>query len=164
MFYSIHDFIETWKIESESTLKVYFNLTDKSLLQPIYGEGRTLGRLANHLIGAITTIPSQAGLPVNPESPSYTTAAELITGYQQASKNLVDVIQKNWTDNSLLDEVKMYRRFQWKKGLVLLFLILHQTHHRGQITVLMRQAGLPVPGLYGPSKEEWEAMNMPVMP
>jgi uncharacterized damage-inducible protein DinB len=30
---------------------------------------------------------------------------------------------------------------------------------RGQLTVLMRQADLKVPGVYGPSKEEWEAMN-----
>ena len=164
MFHTIDDFIEIWKVESESCLKVYFNLTDKSLSQPVYGEGRTLGRLVNHMIGAITTIPSQAGLPTVPESPSYTTASEMIAAYQQASQNLVDAIQNNWTDASLQEEVKMFRRFQWKKGYVLLYLILHQTHHRGQVTVLMRQADLPVPGLYGPSKEEWEAMNMPVMP
>jgi uncharacterized damage-inducible protein DinB len=38
-------------------------------------------------------------------------------------------------------------------------LIQHQAHHRGQLTVLMRQADLKVPGVYGPNKEEWEAMN-----
>ena len=38
-------------------------------------------------------------------------------------------------------------------------LIQHQAHHRGQLTVLMRQADLKVPGVYGPSKEEWEVMN-----
>jgi len=26
---------------------------------------------------------------------------------------------------------------------------------------LMRQAGLKVPGIYGPSKEEWALMGMP---
>ena len=36
-------------------------------------------------------------------------------------------------------------------------LIRHQAHHRGQMTVLMRQAGLPVPGVYGPAREEWKA-------
>jgi uncharacterized damage-inducible protein DinB len=30
----------------------------------------------------------------------------------------------------------------------------HQAHHRGQMTVLMRQAGLTVPGVYGPAREE----------
>jgi uncharacterized damage-inducible protein DinB len=41
-----------------------------------------------------------------------------------------------------------------------MFLIQHQAHHRGQMTVLMRQAGLPVPGIYGPSKEEWANFGM----
>jgi hypothetical protein len=29
--------------------------------------------------------------------------------------------------------------------------------------VLMRQAGLSVPGVYGPAREEWAAMGMPAM-
>ncbi len=40
-------------------------------------------------------------------------------------------------------------------------LLLHQTHHRGQMTVLMRQAGLPVAGMYGPTKEDWAKYGMP---
>jgi uncharacterized damage-inducible protein DinB len=51
----------------------------------------------------------------------------------------------------------------WKRGQTLLYLMLHNAHHRGQITVLMRQAGLPVVGIYGPAREEWEAMGMPAM-
>jgi uncharacterized damage-inducible protein DinB len=31
------------------------------------------------------------------------------------------------------------------------------------MTVLMRQAGLRVPGIYGPAKEEWEEHGMPAM-
>lgn len=34
-------------------------------------------------------------------------------------------------------------------------LIKHIVHHRGQITVLMRQAGLKPAGVYGPPKEDW---------
>jgi uncharacterized damage-inducible protein DinB len=40
-------------------------------------------------------------------------------------------------------------------------LVGHQTHHRGQMTVLMRQAGLVVPGIFGPAREEWAKMGMP---
>jgi uncharacterized damage-inducible protein DinB len=53
---------------------------------------------------------------------------------------------------------------QWSRGAVLSALILHQVHHRAQMTVLMRQAGLKVPGLYGPAREEWAAMNLPAQP
>jgi len=45
-------------------------------------------------------------------------------------------------------------------GSLLLFLLQHQSHHRGQMTVLMRQAGLPVPGIYGPAKEEWAQFGL----
>ena len=47
----------------------------------------------------------------------------------------------------------------WQRALTLAILVAHQTHHRGQMTVLMRQAGLKVPGVYGPSKDEWAAMG-----
>jgi uncharacterized damage-inducible protein DinB len=45
-------------------------------------------------------------------------------------------------------------------GTLLLFLLKHEIHHRGQITVLMKQAGLNVPGFHGPSKEEWAFVGM----
>jgi uncharacterized damage-inducible protein DinB len=52
----------------------------------------------------------------------------------------------------------------WHRASVLLSIVRHQIHHRGQITVLMRQAGLPVPGLYGPAREEWANMGMKPLP
>jgi uncharacterized damage-inducible protein DinB len=69
-------------------------------------------------------------------------------------------VSKHWPDAALLEEVPMYGE-HWAKGYVLLAMILHQTHHRAQMTVLMRQAGLKVPGAYGPAREEWAAMNLP---
>jgi uncharacterized damage-inducible protein DinB len=49
---------------------------------------------------------------------------------------------------------------KWTRGFTLTSLILHQVHHRGQMTVLMRQAGLEIPGLYGPARQEWAAFGM----
>ena len=47
-----------------------------------------------------------------------------------------------------------------RTGLTLAVLVRHQAHHRGQMTVLMRQAGLKVPGVYGPAREEWAEFGM----
>jgi uncharacterized damage-inducible protein DinB len=58
--------------------------------------------------------------------------------------------------------VEMYAE-RWRKGQVLSVLIRHQCHHRGQMTVLMRQAGLRVPGVSGPSREEWATWGMQPM-
>ena len=49
---------------------------------------------------------------------------------------------------------------QWPRGLTLAILLNHEIHHRAQMTVLMRQAGLVVPGVFGPSKEEWGEYGM----
>ncbi len=64
-----------------------------------------------------------------------------------------------WTDDTLQEDVTMYGE-TWKKGFALWVTVVHQVHHRGQLTVLMRMAGLKVPGVYGPCKEEWEAYGL----
>ena len=48
----------------------------------------------------------------------------------------------------------------WKRGYAFYVLVAHQAHHRGQMTVLMRQAELKVPDVYGPTKESWAAYGV----
>jgi uncharacterized damage-inducible protein DinB len=67
---------------------------------------------------------------------------------------------EKWRDPMLDDELQMYGQ-TWKRRDVLMSLVVHQAHHRGQMTVLMRQAGLAVHGIYGPAREEWAKMNIP---
>ena len=59
----------------------------------------------------------------------------------------------------LMLEDDMYGEM-WAKGKTLGVLVTHQIHHRAQLTIVMRLAGLKVPGVYGPSNEEWAAMGM----
>ncbi|MBA3972147.1 MAG: hypothetical protein H0X46_08385, partial [Bacteroidetes bacterium] len=84
---------------------------------------------------------------------------DIINAFQNSSNSVTELVQKQWTDDSLLKEANMYGE-NWKNGTTLSILIKHQAHHRGQLTVLMRQAGLKVPGVYGPAKEEWAQWNM----
>jgi 5-methylcytosine-specific restriction endonuclease McrA len=70
-------------------------------------------------------------------------------------------IKSNWNDDTLFVEDDMYGEF-WKRGSTLAIIISHQIHHRAQLTVVMRLNGLKVPGVYGPSKEEWTSYGMPV--
>ncbi len=158
MLRTIQDFFDKWNYESESTLKCFQNLTDESLKQQIPG-GRTLGRLANHITDTVIEMPQQVGLPIELKVKNYTTVQELIDAYREASDALIAAIFDNWNDASLEKEMPMYGE-TWKNGSTLWALIVHQAHHRGQLTALMRFAGLKVPGVYGPSKEEWQAMNM----
>ena len=72
---------------------------------------------------------------------------------------MIAAVQTEWTDETLAKTSMMYRE-EWKNGATLRILIQHEVHHRAQMTVLMRQAGLQDPGVYGPSKEEWAGLGM----
>lgn len=161
---TLNEFLGDWAFESESTLKVLDNLTDTSLEQKVTSTGRSLGFLGWHLTETISEMMGKTGLKVF--SPDLTTgnwnennADDLKECYKHASDSLVEKIKENWQDSTLQEIDDMYGE-KWKRGTTLSILILHQAHHRGQMTVLMRQAGLKVPGFYGPSFEEWQAMGM----
>lgn len=165
MYRRIDDFVRAWQRDSAMTLNVLRQLTDESLEQRVSPEGRSLGRLAWHIAETIPELLGHAGITVaGPGSriDTPTSAAEIAGAYERAAKAAPAAVRAAWSDDALEDEVEMYGQ-QWTKGTVLAVLHLHEAHHRGQLTVLMRQAGLTVPGCYGPAAEEWAAMGVPAM-
>jgi uncharacterized damage-inducible protein DinB len=88
------------------------------------------------------------------------TAKEIVEAYKNDSENMIAEIKEKWNDETLLTVDDMYGE-KWKRGNTLKVLINHQIHHRGQLTVIMRLNGLKVPGIYGPSREEWANYGMP---
>jgi uncharacterized damage-inducible protein DinB len=165
MFRRIDDFRESWTHESQATLKILRALTPASLAQRVHPDGRTLGRLAWHLVISLPEMMGHSGLPVEgpAEDAPEPALEEMIRTYEAAARRVGEAVSERWTDAMLAEEVSMYGR-SWRRGQVLAALISHQAHHRGQMTVLMRQAGLKVTGVYGPAAEEWAAMNMPAQP
>lgn len=165
MYRKVEDFQRDWTYEAEQTVKLFQNLTDESLNQKVTETGRSLGFLAWHLVQTLGEMPGLVGLKI--DAPAHdamlpASASEIAAAFERAANSVKEEVGKNWTDETLLEEDEMYGE-TWKRGLTLLYLMLHQAHHRGQMTVLMRQAGLPVVGIYGPAKEEWQAMGMPAM-
>ena len=164
MYNLIEHFKSDWANESAATLKILRSLTDESLLQKVYAEGRNLGFIAWHIANTVPEMMSQTGLSFeafDKDAPALTTVAEIVEYYAKYSAELLERTSI-WNDASLLDEISLYGE-TWQLGRILTMLITHEIHHRGQMTVLMRQAGLKVPGIYGPSKEEWESYGMPPM-
>lgn len=163
MYRKIEDFVRAWEYEADSTGKVMAVLTDKSLSQSISADHRTLGRIAWHISQTIPEMMNQTGLViggVDPHAPVPSGVAEIQRAYADSSKSLVSELKSKWTDADLEKEDNMYGE-TWKRGVTLSALLMHQAHHRGQMTVLMRQAGLRVPGIYGPAMEEWSAYGQP---
>lgn len=158
MFRAIDDFLSVWKDEAAFTSKVFETLTDASLERSIHNDHRTIGRLAWHLTQTIPEMLGKTGLALKGPSehdPVPASASAIARAYAEAAASVApafDVVR--WTDAELETKRPMYGE-EWTVGFVLRAFVLHQVHHRAQITVLMRQAGLKVPGLYGPSKEDW---------
>jgi uncharacterized damage-inducible protein DinB len=163
MYHKISDFISDWNYESETTLKLFNYLTNEVLNQKFNENVRTAGRLAWHITVTIPEMVQRTGLSfeaVDRESPVPTAAKEICDEYKKVSDNMIEAVKKNWTDASLEEEVDMYGEM-WKNGKTLSSLVKHQAHHRGELIVVMRLAGLKVVGPYGPSKEEWVNYGMP---
>lgn len=163
MYLTIADFEADMTREAGSTRKYLDALTDASLSQAVADGYRTLGRLAWHLVTTYPEMMSRTGLKVksiSAEAPLPPTAKEIKETYAAVIAELLDQVKKSWQDKDLTVEDDLYGQ-KWKRGATLEVLIRHEIHHRGQMSVLMRQAGLTVPGIYGPSKEEWSQFNMP---
>ncbi|MDC2863624.1 DinB family protein [Bacillus sp. BP-3] len=157
MYVTISDFINEWNREALLTQKVLDGSTDESLQQQVYPEGRTLGRIAWHFTTNIPEYLAHFGLKIegaeNAESVP-TSAKEIAETFKKISLDVAKVIEEQWTDESLKQIQEAFGR-QESNASILMGLIKHIVHHRGQVTVLMRQARIKPFGVYGPPKEDW---------
>lgn len=167
MFRALEDFVGCWTYEADATLKVLAAVPDSAAGAAVAEGHRDLKRMAWHLVESVIEMPARMGLEIEGkerlEASGFigappATMAEVAAAYSRASESLLRQL-RTWTDATLLVEDEMYGE-RWKRGQSLFVLVTHQVHHRGQMTVLMRQAGLTVPGIYGPAKEGWKDFGM----
>jgi uncharacterized damage-inducible protein DinB len=169
MFSRLEEFNHAWKEEVEDTLNVLKAIPDEALAQAVAPGYRDLRRLAWHLVDSIGSIAAQIGLriegPARNERGSIIEAPPqhapaILAAYTRSAESLLEAL-KAWDDADLQKVDLMFGQLHWKRGQSLLGLLIHQVHHRGQMTVLMRQAGLPVPAIYGPTRDGWAALGVP---
>lgn len=162
MFRKIDDFINTHKGHVDGVGKNLDSLTDESLKVTAYEGGRSLGALAWHNVQTISEMLNKTGLSVDEKyekAPMPHSAAEIAAAYLELHATFAEKIKAEWQDADLDVEDEMYGS-KWKRGFTIGCVLDHETHHHGQMSVLMRIAGLPVHGVYGPSKEEWAQYGM----
>ncbi|MBS4210999.1 MULTISPECIES: DinB family protein [Neobacillus] len=162
MYTSIQEFVQEWNQEAGSTQKIMDALTDGSLQQMVSTDDRSLGRIGWHIVTSTPGMLKEFGINValvENEGTVPTSAKTIADAFRKVSADTVEAVQQQWTDDSLT-EMKDVFGMKMPKAVTLNLLIKHVIHHRGQMTVLMRQAGLQVPGVYGPAREEWSQMGM----
>lgn len=160
MFHTVEEFLQEWNQEAAGSERILNHLTDASLPQQIAEDHFKLGELGWHITHSIPVFAGQIGVEIpfagdHREVP--TQAAVIAEAYAKTNKAFVEAVRTSLTDADMAQVRQVFGR-EMSIGTTLRMLIQHQTHHRGQMTVLMRQAGLIVPGIYGPSREEYAEM------
>ena len=158
-------FLATWKHEAQNTVKVLIALPqDKYDFRPD-PKGRSLGEMAWHLseidafiaeAAATGAFDFSAKLP-GLERPKV--IAELAPGYERVHAASLAKIEN-------MKPAELERRIPSPMGgdftlsqVLYGWLLYHAIHHRGQLVMMLRLAGGTPPGLYGPTREEMEAMK-----
>jgi uncharacterized damage-inducible protein DinB len=162
MFKTLDDFFEVYEKESRVTQNVFDNIGDSSASQEVCEGHRSIGRIAWHISMTYPEMMSYAGFnfdKYDKDSPVPEKFETIQNSYRDLSTSLKEMIKKDWSDEKL-EEVADFYGEPWKLGKALAILIHHEIHHRGQLTVLMRQADVVVPDLYGPAKEGWKQYGM----
>src|SRR4051812_4738448 len=116
MYRKIEDFISDWGYESESTLKVFRNISNDALNKKDHENVRSIAVLSWHITITLREMMSKTGLTIaGPEehSKSPATIQEVIAAYETSAGSVAKEVQKSWTDASLLEETEMYGD-KWK--------------------------------------------------
>ncbi|PKG24339.1 DinB family protein [Niallia nealsonii] len=156
MYRQVNDFLADWSAQAEGTIRVLEAITDEKLNQAIVEGHSTLGWLGWHLATTPTFFLGLVGLKLSIElnrNEVPQSAKEIVEGYKSVAEEVKAAVEKAFTDEMINETVESFRG-PVPRGALLRTLIDHQTHHRGQMTVLLRQAGLVVPGVMGPTKEQ----------
>jgi uncharacterized damage-inducible protein DinB len=158
----IEALIQELEQEAQTTRRVLERVPGDRLGWKPHAKSMSLGQLALHVAttpGGVSEIVRQSPYPV-PEfiQPSATSSAELLPALElsvkQAKENLRAIgdagLGTMW---HVVDGDRQVMAMP--VGGVLRFIMLnHWYHHRGQLSVYLRELGVPVPSIYGPSADE----------
>jgi uncharacterized damage-inducible protein DinB len=148
--------------EAGTTRRVLERVPDDRLGWKPHARSMSLGQLALHVAtipGAVAQISRQSPFPL-PEftQPSPASAAELIPALEQSVANARQIL-------GTMGDAELSQVWRVVDGdrevmaipvaaLLRSIMLNHWYHHRGQLAVYLREVGVPVPSIYGPSADE----------
>lgn len=160
MIHNAQEFLEGYGWESETTAKLLGNVTNASMgLEKAPGH-LNLGQLAWHIASAPAMMLRQTEFDLPDHGwapPADLSAAKIQQTYASDTAAIKEQVAKK-TPEDLARVFHVFGMMDWNVNQMLGALIVHEVHHRGQLSVLMRQAGLVVPSIYGPNAEETAEM------
>jgi len=148
--------------EAQTTRRVLERVPGDRLTWKPHDKSMSLGQLALHVAmvpGAVAEISRQSPVQVPDfKHPSAASAAELIPALEQSIAKARQIVGA--MDDAAL--ASTWRAMDGEKEVMALpvgallrsIMLNHWYHHRGQLSVYLRQVGVPVPSIYGPSADE----------
>ena len=159
----IDGLLQELEAEAQTTRRVLERVPDNQLAWRPHEKARTLGELALHVaivpggVAELVASPSPAQAPQFID-PSPKSASELIPALDQSIAKAKEVLG-GMDDATLMATWRMMNGERElfavpRMALLRSVMLNHWYHHRGQLTVYLRQLGVPVPSIYGPSADE----------
>jgi len=159
---TVSEIVQELEQESQATRRVLERVPEDKLRWTPHPKSMTLGQLAMHVanipgtIAGISRTPFDAKTPI--PRPEATTTAEILACLDE-SLDRARAILGAMDDAELAMPWRMMNGNQelWSipRGAFLRSVMLnHWYHHRGQLTVYLRQTGASLPTVYGDSADE----------
>ena len=158
----IDGMLQELEMEAQTTRRVLERVPDDQLTWRPHAKARTLGELALHIAqvpGNVAQIAAQSQIQ-RPQfsDPSPRRASELVPALDQSiakAKSLLGgmddaAMMSTWRMMHGDRELLALPRVAFLRSI----LLNHWYHHRGQLTVYLKELDVPIPSVYGPSADE----------
>jgi uncharacterized damage-inducible protein DinB len=161
----IDTFRQTWEREAQHTIRILEALpADKYDFRPD-PKGRSLGEMAWHLSeidGCLSYGVVERRFDLRDSLPELVRPKEirlLAPGYRRVHELALERLEKVRSADldqrvNFFDGTPMTLR-----DILWVALLHHHIHHRGQLALLCRMSGGAPPGIYGPNREEMQAIR-----
>ena len=149
--------------EAQTTRRVLERVPEAHLTWRPHPKSMSLGQLALHIAsvpGAVAEMASLPGLDSPPtfEHPQASTAAELVPklgeSVARARASLGGLSDQQAMETWTLKDGDRVIMALPRAALLRSIMLNHLYHHRGQLSVYLRELNVPVPSIYGPSADE----------
>jgi len=159
---AIDMYLQELEQEAQTTRRVLERVPNDKLDWKPHAKSMSLGQLALHVAttpGGVAEIACQPSIELPGFShPSATSASELVPALEQSVARAKELL--SGLDDSAL--AATWRVVDGNREVMALpraavlraIMLNHWYHHRGQLSVYLRQLDVPVPSIYGPSADE----------
>ena len=156
--------VEEYKHETSVTRKALERVPETKMSWKPHERSMTLGQLASHLAdtqGWTRSILEQSEFNVGADFKPFksTSTADILAEFDKNVASSLATMKKGYTMEKLMQPWSLKQNGQVvfsmpRIAVIRVFVLSHQIHHRGQLTVYLRMNDLPVPSIYGPSADE----------